>query len=290
MKTAPYLLLAVAFWGLNFHFARIMLEYASFVEAGFWRYLFGVAALFLLSLKIRPSLKDLKSNFKQLFLMGFIGLFVFNILFFIGLKYTSAVNASLIVSVNPAITLILSAIILKTNINRYAVGGVIVAFIGVLFLFSEGNLSNLSQIIPSKGDIMILAATTIFAFYNIWGKQFKNNLSNSHLTFWTNFLCWIGFIFLMPVMGDFQVHHYDWRFWGASIGIGVLGSALAYLFWNEGIKKIGAYQTGIYGNLIPVSTALFAPLFGASIHFYHIISGLLVLLGMRILSYEKTAT
>jgi len=265
-----------------------MLEYSSFVEAGFWRYFFGVGALYLLSLKIRPSFQDLKSNFKQLFLMGFIGLFGFNILFFIGLQHTSAVNASLVVSTNPAITFILSALILKTTINRYAVLGILVAFSGVLFLFSEGNLFNLMEIIPSKGDLMILGATTIFAFYNIWGKKFKSTISNSHLTFWTNAFCWIGFIFLMPIIGDFQIVQYDWRFWGASIGIGVLGSALAYLFWNEGIKKIGAYQTGIFGNLIPVTTALFAPLFGASIHFYHIISGILVLFGMWILSYEKT--
>ena len=72
---------SATFWGLNFHEAKIMLRYVHFIEAGFWRYLFGVGFLFLLLKNTRQSIswQKVRKEFKGVFLVGFIGLFLFNL-------------------------------------------------------------------------------------------------------------------------------------------------------------------------------------------------------------------
>jgi len=82
MKATFYLIIATIFLGLNFHLAKVILEEVNFIEAGFWRFLFGVVTLIVLGLKKIPSFKIIQKNLKGISLTGFIGLFGFNLFFF----------------------------------------------------------------------------------------------------------------------------------------------------------------------------------------------------------------
>jgi len=128
-----FLLGATFFWGLNFHLAKHMLQYVSFVEAGFWRYLFGVLFLIIFQISINKQLSfsNLRRGISALLLIGIVGLFGVNLFFFLGLKYTSALNAALIISLNPAFTLLFSKLLLNTPITNYHKIGISIALIGV---------------------------------------------------------------------------------------------------------------------------------------------------------------
>src|SRR5699024_395615 len=74
---------------------------------------------------------------------------------------------------------------------------------------------------------------------------------------------------------------------------GVFASILAYIFWNNGVAKLGANHAGIFMNFIPVFATLFAILFiGETLRFYQIAGGLLVVFGVyfttRVRQVEKT--
>ena len=101
MKATISAILAATFWGLNFHYAKTMLKESDFVEAGTWRYIFGVIILAIFLLSSSKGKLIQKVPIKGVLLVGFIGLFVFNLLFFGGLLYTSPLNAALIISLNP---------------------------------------------------------------------------------------------------------------------------------------------------------------------------------------------
>lgn len=78
MKAILYLFTATFFWGLNFHLAKIMLKSTVFLEAGFWRYFFGVLVLLFLTYKDFPNFRIFKTHQKGLLLVGIVGLFGFN--------------------------------------------------------------------------------------------------------------------------------------------------------------------------------------------------------------------
>lgn len=290
MKYWFFLAFATISWGLNFHLAKVMLEDSSAIEAGLWRYIFGVGVLLFFLWGDWPKWSAVKQQFKPLFLVGFIGLFGFNYFFFVGLSKTSAVNAALIAGLNPASTLILSRAILKTNITQSQVAGIVIALFGVVFLILKGRIFSFLQLELNEGDAWILLANLVFALHSVWVKQYGGYLSNRHFTFLTNLFCLLGFAFLLPFFEFGNVGSYSMRYWLAALGIGGLGTALAYYFWNRGIGHLGAPQAGIFMNMVPLSAALFALLFGETIRFYHIVSGLAIISGVVLMQLSRRRT
>lgn len=286
MKYWFFLTFATVSWGLNFHLAKVMLDDSSALEAGLWRYMFGVGVLLFFLWGDWPKWSVLKSEWRALLLVGFIGLFGFNYFFFVGLSKTSAINAALIAGLNPASTLLLSKYILKTSITKAQVAGIVMALFGVAFLILKGRIFSLLHLQLNEGDAWILLANIIFALHNVWVKQHSGRLSNRHFTFLTNFFCLLGFVVLIPFLRIGPITTYPPEYWGAAIGMGGVGTALAYYFWNRGIAHLGAPQAGVFMNLVPLSAALFALLFGETIRFYHIISGLVIICGVVIMQLE----
>ena len=287
---AVFLLLgSVTFWGLNFHEAKIMMQYVHFVEAIFWRYLFGVGFLFLFLWYSKKEIdwQQIRNKPRGIILVGIFGIFLFNLFFFTGLMYTSAITGSLIISLTPAATLLLSNIFLKTPITIRHKIGIFIAFFGVVFLLTKGRLLDLLDVQWSFGDLLFFGATLCFAFQNIWIKQYAAPFDNVVFTFLTNALCFLGFILLLPLVTIEAPPIQQYDFWLSAIGIGFFGSTLAYLFWNKGIQKLGAANGAIFVNAVPLTTAVFALFFGEQLEMYHAISGGLILTGVLYVQLQR---
>jgi drug/metabolite transporter (DMT)-like permease len=282
MKATIYLILATIFLGLNFHLAKIILEEVGFIEAGFWRFLFGVGALVLLGFKKLPNSQLIIKNIKGISLTGFVGLFGFNIFFFLGLMNSSAVNAALIVSLNPALTILFSHKILKTSIKKTQVLGVFIAFMGVTYVILNGEIANLKNLQFNYGDILILIANVFFALHHVWVKKYGTTISNLNFTLLTSSCCLIGFLMLIPISEMEVITTHTNGFWMAVFGIGCLGTALAYFLWQKGVKITGADKAGIFMNIVPLSAAILAIFFNESLHTYHLIGGFIIILGVLI--------
>lgn len=283
-KYALLLLLPAVFWGLNFHLAGVMLAYSNVAEAGFWRYAFGVGALLVLGYRQGlPKIAEVRKDGLTLFLVGFVGLFLFNYFFFLGLDSTSAINGSLIVSLNPACTLLMARMVLGTPIKANHWMGIGLALIGAIYFLSEGNLQAFWGLGIGSGDGLMLVATLLFAFHHVWVKKYKGPLDNQQFTFATNLLCFLGFVCIMPIYEFGHVSTYPAAYWLAGATMGVIGTAIAYYIWNLGIEHLGAPQTGIYINLVPVATVALAAFFDEPISEHQIVGGLIIIVGVVIM-------
>jgi drug/metabolite transporter (DMT)-like permease len=236
----------------------------------------------VLGVKSLPSFKIIQINLKGISRTGFIGLFGFNLFFFLGLLNTSAVNAALIVSLNPALTILFSHKILKTPIKRIQLIGILIAFIGVTYLILKGEITSFNNLQFNYGDILILIANVFFALHHVWTKKYATNISSLNFTLLTSLCCLIGFLILLPFSGIKMITSHTDNFWIAVFGIGCLGTALAYFLWQKGVQITGADKAGVYMNIIPLSAALFAILFNEHLYNYHLIGGLCVVIGLLI--------
>lgn len=283
-KAIFFLVTATVLWGLNFHLAKNLLLSVDFIQAGFWRYIFGVGFLFIIQITSSSkffSFKQLYQNIRGYFLAGFIGLFGFSIFFFLGLKYTSALNAALQVSLNPIYTSLFAYWILGTTIYSHQKIGMAIGLSGVLILITKGRPILLLEVDWSYGDGLIFMANILFAIHNIWVKKYyTSSVSNISFTLITNGFCLIGFLLFLPFYGFTPIGKLDTTFWLSALGIGILGTGLAYILWNEGIKMAGAANAGFFMNIVPFATAIFSIYFGKQIESYHLSSGGLILIGM----------
>ena len=282
MKPVLTLTAAAFFWGLNFHLARVMLKSVGFMEAGSWRYFFGVLLLGLLAGRKSLSIKMIKENIRGISLVGIIGLFGFNLFFFSGLRYTTALNAALIISLNPALTLLFSNRILKTPLPPLGIAGIVISMAGVIYLMAKGSLANLQEIKFGAGDLLIFLSNILFALHHVWVKKYAHHVPVIHFTLYTNVLCMLCFMLILPFTGIKEVYAHSGSFWFAATGIGFLGTALAYYLWNFGIKEAGADRAGIFMNVVPLSAAVLAVFFGEPLYRYHFICGVIITSGVML--------
>ena len=264
-----------------------MMEYVSPNVSAFWRYFMGVVTLLILSFSTLPPWSKIKEHLFGILLVGFVGLFGFVYIFFQALNLTSAMNGALIVSLNPAMTVILAALFQGHRIDMKQIMGILLALIGVIYLLTKGEVSTLLNMDINKGDGLFLLSTFLFALQNTWIKKYSADLGSLNFTTLTNSCCLLGFIALLPFEASFPITSLPPRFWLSALGMGIPGTAIAYYFWNYALSDIGAARGAIFLNAIPLFTALLAVFFGTALYGYHLVSAALIIGGLLLVQLSR---
>ncbi|MGG4144153.1 DMT family transporter [Paenibacillus algorifonticola] len=283
MKKVPVvyitLTLSAIFWGANFNAGKIAIEVMSPTQVAAWRFIIaGVIILALYWVKERPTWSLIKPYALIYLLMGIVGIFLMNIFLFKGLEATSPINTSLITATNPMLTICLSVILLKEKINFRQLGGIVISFLGVLLVLTNGLLTELGLI--SKGDLYVLLATTLWSLYGILGKKYVGNGSPLATTAITMA---VGALFFLPyssITTGEATSAKVMEAWLAVIFMALFCSVLAYLWWNQGISRIGANKTSLFFNIVPISTMAISALSGEKIGTAQLIGALVTICGI----------
>lgn len=284
MKYRIYLMLLgfSIFTGATFNVAKYALQYFSVLGTAAWR--FGIAALamaIILILKEKINAEVLKENLWIYIVLGVIGVFGFNSLFFLGMRDTSPINGSLIMSTNPLVTTLLAWIILKDSISKRQGIGVILALLGVSLVITKGSWEVIHTLSISKGDIYILFGNICWALYGILGKRFLKNSTSFQTTSYTMIVGAISLIcvaFLTP--DSAPLNNVTLGAWSAIAFMALGTSVLGYLWWNRGIAEIGAGKTSLFFNLVPIVTMIISLMSGVPISLFQVIGVVLVLAGV----------
>lgn len=285
-KKLPILLvtLSAIFWGSNFAVGKIIVEQLPPFVAAAIRFSIASACIvpFILLLEPVPAIKKaIQRNWRVYIIMGLLGVVGFNGLFFLGLKYTTPVNGSLIMGTNPLITMMLAAIFLKEPIHTGQRIGMLFSLIGVFMIITNGTLTQLFHLKIAAGDVIIMAANICWASYGVIGRRYLND-SKPLLTTATTMV--IGSIALLFI-GSFQVNLPDLfnqptQLYVSLFYIAICGTVLAYLFWNFGMNHLGVSTTSVFFNLVPVVAVIIAMLSGQSMTFIQMLAGMSVIFGV----------
>jgi drug/metabolite transporter (DMT)-like permease len=283
-KTYLLLIVATVFWGANFIFAKIALQTLSPSIIATGRFL--IASLLLLSIfvfkKDNFRWQDVKSKLPVLIISGIVGVFLYNLMMFVGLKSTSATNGALIMGLNPMFTLILSSFMLSARINKFQLLGIVLSFLGVLFVISNGSLNTFLKLNFVIGDLLLIVGSIVFGLFNVINRKYLagfNTLNLTAITTFTATLLFLGYtVFTINMKSLILVPE-------ALLSLafmGIFGSVLAYYFWNYGVQKIGADNTAVFINLVPFFASLIAIFQGQSITVVQLIGGLFIISGVFI--------
>ncbi len=276
--------LSAIFWGTNFNIGKTVIEHISPLGSAAIRFL--IASIFiiplLMCLESKATIKGtIKRNAWIYLLLGVVGVAGFNGLLFVGLKYTSAINGALIMASNPLVTLVLSSFFLKSSINIQQRIGSLLSLAGVITVITQGSLDVLLHLKIASGDWIIMAANICWAAYGVLGKRY---LKDSKPIITTAVTMCIGAITLMLLASiDInlpQLLNQAPKIYLSLVYMAIFGSVLAYLFWNYGIAHLGAGNTSIFFNLVPVVTVLTASILGQPIVPVQLIGGLIVISGV----------
>lgn len=234
----------------------------------------------------KPKLKDLP----LFMLLGITGMFGYHILFFTALRYTSAINSSLIASTNPLITTILSAIFLGDKLNIKKIGAILLSLIGVLLAITGGDIASIARVGFNIGDLLMIAAVFCWVIYSIISKKASVKYSPIVLLSYSFLSCTlflIPFVILekpLSIMKNTTANG-----WLSIIYMAVFPSVIGYLIQQISVKQIGPRRTAAFLNLMPAfSIVLSIMLLGEAVNILKIFSSILIISGVYITTKLKS--
>jgi drug/metabolite transporter (DMT)-like permease len=274
---------AVTLWGISFVATRAALSEVSPIPLVFTRFALGTAFLLtLLAVRRRLEIPP-RESWPALAAMGFLGIFLHQMLQAHGLALTTAVHTGWLIGLIPIWSALLSAVVLREKLDSVKVAGLLLGFAGAALVVTRGKLSGGLLALPTtRGDLLILASTVNWAVYSVVGRRTLARLGSARAT---AFAMLAGWAMLAPLFflraGWTEYARISAAGWAAIAFLGIGCSGLGYLFWYAALEKLETSRVAAFLYLEPLVTLAAAiVLLGEPVHATTVVGGLIVLVGV----------
>jgi len=294
LATVAYLLIATALWAGNAIAGRLLVGSVSPITLSAVRW--GLAALLLLPLgwRVFKPNSALWQNKKRFLLLGLFGVGSYNVLLYLALQTSTAINVTLIGASMPIWMLFIGAVFYQTKPNLLQLIGAIVSLLGVAIVLTRGELATLLSMKMVIGDLLIMLATVLWAIYS-WMLS-RPGSSTERQWPWADFLMaqvlvgllWTGFFDSFEIASG---HAYlDLNLWTGSLilFVAVGPSLIAYRCWGMGVGGAGPTVAAFFANFIPLFTAILsAAMLGEPPQLFHGVAFALIVAGIWVSSSQS---
>ncbi|WP_166219295.1 DMT family transporter [Pseudomonas atagonensis] len=273
-------------WGGTFVAGRFLAGSLTPLFAASLRFLLASAALLVFLWLARiPLARPTPRQWLQLALLGFFGIFFYNLCFFYGLQYINASRASLIVALNPAVIGVVSWLLFKERLGRLKVAGIAICIAGAGLVIVSRNPQLLGTTPDAwKGDLLILGCVLGWGVYSLFSRGLNQALGPVQTVTYSILIGTLMLCTLAALRGEVSgaaLMTLGIAQWLSLIYLGVLGSALAYIGYYDGIRKIGATRSGVFIALNPLTAVILgALLLGEQLTLTMCVGGALILAGI----------
>ncbi|MFM1931216.1 MAG: hypothetical protein RL226_519 [Bacteroidota bacterium] len=231
----------------------------------------------------------------RLILCGVAGVATNQLLFFNGLSATSPINASIMLTANPILVLIASAIILKTRISGRKVIGIVLGALGAitLLLLSRGEIRGTAT---WQGDLMVFLNALSYGIYLVLVKPLMSRYKPITVV---SYVFLFGWMIVTPV-GIGQALEINWAelttvHWAGIAYVIIATTFLAYLLNIWAMKTVAPTVVSVYIYLQPLLAGLFAYIAAAigatdytgEINWQRIVCALLIFSGVYLVSTDQ---
>lgn len=242
-----YMVIATIFFGMTYVLTKICLNYSTELHIISFRFLIAfVISLIFLQKKIFPI--KIKEILYSLILS--VLLFRVFITMTIGVKYTTATNASFLISLSVIFIPFFSWIFNKEKPKKSIFIVLIIALIGIMLLTLDKNLEF------HIGDILCLICSLLFSFHVLITERFVKN--NNPITLG---VLQFGGVALLSFLVQYPIEKFtlpkNEKFWISLMILSVFCTALAYIIQTVSQKKLSSTLIGLILSLEPIFSGIF---------------------------------
>jgi drug/metabolite transporter (DMT)-like permease len=280
-----YLLLTVAMlsWAGNAVVGRALAGIVPPFGLSLMRWTVACVALAPLALgEVIAKRAALRRHWRYLLGLGLLGLTICNSLTYLGLQWTTAINAGLLNSAGPMLTLIAAFALHRDRAAPLQVAGLAVSLMGVLVIVLRGNLAGLFHLAINRGDAAILAGVAAWSVYTVLLRRAPRELSPVALL-WVLFA--IGAATALPLHLAESALGRPLPDTGTALAgylyVGLFPAVIAFFGWNRGVAVLGAARASLFAHLMPLFSAMLAYAFlGEEIAAFHLLGAALIFSGI----------
>ncbi len=221
-------------------------------------------------------------RWRFLLAIGLLGLTICNSLGYVGLQWTTAINAGLINSAGPMLTLIAAFLFHRERAAPLQILGLSVSLLGVLVIVLRGDPGALLHLGVNRGDLAILVGVATWSVYTVLLPRAPRELSPVALL---AVLFAIGAATVLPLhLAESWLGRPLPETGTAALGylyVGLFPAVIAFFGWNRGVTAIGANRASLFSYLMPLFSAGLAHAFlGEAIAPFHLVGAALILSGI----------
>lgn len=255
------LLLTTILWGAGPVAGKIALQGIPTITVGMLRFGLTSLLLFLVAYRRISGWRTIRrQDLILLLVLGILGASVNHLLFFFALGLAPASHASIIApTTSPIWTLLLAARLAGERVSRGQVGGILLCMLGVVLVVRPSPGVGGSPHGMLLGDVLFLLAGLSWGIYSYLCKVAMQRHSAETIL---AYAMGIGGVLLIPLAllerPWIALPHTSIAAWGGLAYLVVANTLLAYLWWNQGIQRVGAGRTAIFSNLVPPFGVLIA--------------------------------
>ncbi len=270
--------LATFTWATNMTLGRWLRASIGPVTLSALRFLIAVLCFGWL-LRSRPSEERRPGADVPLLLgMALAGVALFAPTLYWGLRFTTAVNATLINGLGPLITGLIAALLIREPLTPRQLLAAFLGLAGVLVIISGGNPFFWGALQGNLGDLLVVAALTLWGLYSVLGRKVMAHRSALSTTALSMALALPLLIPAALVEQFFLPTHWRPEVVLAVLYIGIAPTVLGFLAWNEGVRRLGPGGAMMFYNTLPVYGALLGHLLlGEPLGLAHLIGGALII-------------
>ena len=177
-----------------------------------------------------------------------------------GLSRTSAVDGSVLSGLEPALVVVLAAILLGEAVTRPVILAVVLALSGLAVLAGAGRSHS-----ASIGDLYVAGGVLCASLYTIVAKRFDDGSDTLSLTTWQFSAASVLSLPIVILKWSTGSGHLlvalPPGYWVVAVGVGAGSFALSFLLYNAVITRVDAGWAAVVLNLIPAFGLLSAVLF-----------------------------
>lgn len=279
-------LFTIVNWGTTFIATKVLLQDFTPVEILVFRFLLGVAALYVMC----PKLLKVKDWRQELTFAaaGLTGACLYYLLENIALTYTTAANVGVIVTASPLFTALIAWAAGEERPKGWFFLGFVTAM-GGISLISFSGAGELS--LDWRGDLLALGATVVWGVYSMLVKRISGFGYSLFQTTRRTFL--YGLLFMVPAAMLMDFH------WGLErflepvyalnfLYLGVGACALCFATWGFALGTLGVIKASVYLYLPSIVTLICSALIlHEKITRYSLAGAALTLLGLALSQWDS---
>jgi drug/metabolite transporter (DMT)-like permease len=271
-----------ALWSVNYLVARAAADVVAPHMLAFWRWLLAGALLGLLAQRdIRLHREALAREWKQLLVLGALGMWICGAFVYLGGRTTTATNISLIYALSPVLIAVVSTWMLGERLGFVQVLGIGISLVGFFHVVLKGQWANLASVQLTPGDWWILTAAISWAAYTILMKRWPTVFG---ATARLALVAAAGLVVLLPftlVEVMFLPSEISWRVAGYVLATALFPAFGAYLSYSFMLRELGASRVGVVLYLGPIYVAAMAwVVLGEPVRPFHYAGAALILPGL----------
>ena len=227
-----------------------------------------------------------KKLIKELLIISFLGSTFQYSLTFSGLNIVDAASATLLIQCEIPFGIIIAFFILKEKPSLKNLLGLLIAFIGIIFLTGSPDLQD-----KLFGVFLLLSGGFLWAFAQVMAKPVSEKIGGLALTAWIGVFAGPSSIFLSYLI-EGNTYQYiinaDFKVWMIVIYLGLAMNCLGYSIWYYVLSKHPVNFVMPVMLLFPVTgliTAIFV--LGETPSTYAYIGGVIIITGVAIILVNK---